>query len=126
MQTNQNFPRHVPLQFVDAISGTCMQTLGPDMTFPASTMHKPGEAHGNPNMFINPTASASTEQHSNISNSSVHQSLPTFPPPLHPICNNQDSYQSFLNFSATCSSLCVSVLLQNPAAHAAACLAASF
>ncbi|XP_043709830.1 protein LATE ELONGATED HYPOCOTYL-like isoform X2 [Telopea speciosissima] len=126
MQINQNFPRHVPLQFVDGISGTCMQTVGPDMTYPASIMHEHGGAHGNPNMFTNPTASASSEHYSNMSRSSVHQSVPTFPSPFTPVCNNQDNYQSFLNFSATFSSLVVSALLQNPAAHAAASLAASF
>ncbi|XP_043716236.1 protein LATE ELONGATED HYPOCOTYL-like [Telopea speciosissima] len=126
MQTNQNFPRHVPLQFVDGISGTCMQTLGPDMTYPTPIMHQVGGAHGNPNLFTKPTTSASSEHHSNMSRPSVHQPLPTFLPPFTPLCNNQETYGSFLNFSATFSSLLVSTLLQNPAAHAAASLAASF
>ncbi|XP_042481202.1 protein LATE ELONGATED HYPOCOTYL-like isoform X2 [Macadamia integrifolia] len=126
MQSKQNFPRYVPLQFVDGISGTCMQTLGPDITYPASIMHQVGGAHGNPNLFTNPTTSASSEHHSNMSRPSVHQPLPTFLPPFTPMCNNQETYGSFLNFSATFSSLLVSTLLQNPASHAAASLAASF
>lgn len=42
-------------------------------------------------------------------------------------CNNQDdAYRSFLNTSSTFSSLLMSTLLQNPAVHAAARLAASY
>ncbi|KAJ4956079.1 hypothetical protein NE237_012862 [Protea cynaroides] len=122
MQTFLNFPRHAPLQFVDGITGTCMQNMGPDMTYPASIMHQVGGAHGNPNLFTNPTTSASSELHRNMPRPSAHQPMPTFLPPFTPLCNNQEP---FLNFSAIFSSLLVSTLLQNPAAHAAASLAAS-
>nr|DAD18070.1 TPA_asm: hypothetical protein HUJ06_019533 [Nelumbo nucifera] len=125
MQTNQNYPRHVPVHVVDGISGPCMQIPSPDMTYPAFIIHQLGGTHGNPK-FMDPTASIINEHQSNASRSSFHQPLPTFPPPFTPLCNNQDSYRSFINISSTFSSLVVSTLLQNPAAHAAASLAASF
>ncbi|CAF2104985.1 unnamed protein product [Brassica oleracea] len=42
-----------------------------------------------------------------------------------PACPSQDDYRSFLHMSSTFSNLIMSTLLQNPAAHAAATLAAS-
>ncbi|KAL0758583.1 hypothetical protein Bca101_074733 [Brassica carinata] len=50
---------------------------------------------------------------------------PQFHPPAFPACPSQDDYRSFLHMSSTFSNLIMSTLLQNPAAHAAATLAAS-
>ncbi|KAF8379892.1 hypothetical protein HHK36_027357 [Tetracentron sinense] len=122
IQATQNYPKHVPAQVVERNLGTCMQILSPDMTYAASIIQQVGEAHGN-SKFRNSNASATTEQHSNMSRSAINQSLPTFHPS---ICNNQETYPTVLNISSTFSSLIVSTLLQNPAAHAVASIAASF
>ncbi|KAF8413415.1 hypothetical protein HHK36_001397 [Tetracentron sinense] len=126
MQATQNYPRHVPVHVLDGNIDTCTQILSQEMSYPASTIHQVGGVHGNSNLFTNPTASASTEHLNNMSSSSIYQPLPIFHPPFTANRNNQDNYQSFLNLSSTFSSLIVYTLLQNPTAHAAASLAASF
>ncbi|KAK7837093.1 protein cca1 [Quercus suber] len=120
MQATQNYPRHVPVQVVDGSLGTCAQTPSSDMSFQDSIFHPMGEVHGHHNPFTNPAASATTEHQNNVPRSSVNQSFPAFHPPFTPIHHNQDNYQSFLHMSSTFSSLIVSTLMQNPAAHAAA------
>lgn len=124
MQTTQNYPRHVPVHVLDA--SHCTQTPPQDMPFQDIIFHPVGEVHSQPNLFTNSAASATTEHQSNVSRSSVHQSFPAFHPPFTPIRHNQDDYRSFLHLSSTFSSLIVSTLLQNPAAHAAASFAATF
>lgn len=125
MQATQNYPRHVPVQVVDGSLGTCTQTPSSDMSFQDSIFHPMGEVHGHHNPFTNPAASATTEHQNNVPRSSVNQSFPAFHPPFTPIHHNQDNYQSFLHMSSTFSSLIVSTLMQNPAAHAAASFAAT-
>ncbi|KAM4105240.1 hypothetical protein ACJW30_06G217300 [Castanea mollissima] len=124
MQATQNYPRHVPVQVVDGSLGTCTQTPSSDMSFQDSIFHPMGEVHRHHNPFTNPAASATTEHQNNVPRS-VNQSFPAFHPPFTPIRHNQDDYQSFLHMSSTFSSLIVSTLMQNPAAHAAASFAAT-
>ncbi|KAF8379829.1 hypothetical protein HHK36_029278 [Tetracentron sinense] len=126
MQATQNYPRHVPVHVLDGSIETCTQIPSQDMSNLAPIIHQVGGPHGNSNLFINPTASASTEHLNNMSRSTVHQSLPNFHPLFTPIHNNHDKYQSLLNISSTFSNFIEYTLLQNPAAHAAASLAASF
>lgn len=100
-------PRHVPVQVVDGNQGINVPT---DMLFRESTLNKPGEVHE----LVNIAAASH--------NNSASSYLP-FHPLVTPFCDNQ----SFLHVSSsTISSLIVSSLLQNPAAHAAATFAAKF
>lgn len=126
IQAAQNYPRHVPVQVLDGSQGTCTQTPSSDMSFQDSIFHQMREVPGHPNQFANPAASATTDHQNNVPRSSVHQSFPAFHTPFTPICHNQDDYRSYLHVSSTFSSLIVSTLMQNPAAHAAASFAATF
>ncbi|XP_059301523.1 protein LATE ELONGATED HYPOCOTYL [Lycium ferocissimum] len=122
MQVPHNYPRHVPVHILDGTNGS--QTT-PDMLYQESTSHQIGGIPGLPNLYSNPASSATSEHHSNAPQSSIHQSFPCFHPTFTPI-RDPDDYRSFLQLSSTFSSLVVSALLQNPAAHAAASFAASF
>ncbi|EXC13655.1 Protein LHY [Morus notabilis] len=126
MQTTQKYPRHVPVHVLDGSLGTCTQMPSSDMPFKEPIFHPVGEVRGHHNLFANSAASATTEHQSNASRTSAHQSFRAFHPPFTPIRHNQDDYQSFLHMSSTFSSLIVSTLLQNPAAHAAASFASTF
>lgn len=119
MQVPHNYPRHVPVHILDGTNGS--QTA-PDMFNHESTSHQIG---GVPNLYSNPASSATSEHHSNAPQSSIHQSFSCFHPTFTPI-RDPDDYRSLLQLSSTFSSLIVSALLQNPAAHAAASFAASF
>ncbi|BAT80373.1 Protein LHY-like protein [Vigna angularis] len=99
MQGNQNYPRHVAVHVVDE------------------------KFNGQPKIVTNSAASNISESQNNTARSSLHQSFSPCPPFLQ---HNQDDYHSFLHMSSTFSSLVVSTLLQNPAAHAAASFAATF
>lgn len=125
MQTTQNYPRHVPVHVLDGSVVTCTQTPA-DISFQDPIFHPMGEVPGHHTLFPNPAASAITEHQSSVSRSSVHQSFPPFHPTFTPICHDQDESRSFLQISSTFSSLIISTLLQNPAAHAAASFAATF
>ncbi|XP_020216646.1 protein LHY [Cajanus cajan] len=125
MQGNQNYPRHVTVHVVDGNLGTSAQSQNPskDMLFRDSMFQPIGGVNGQPNLFTNSGASNTSESQNNTARSSVHQSfLPCAPFTQH----SQDDYQSFLHMSSTFSNLIVSTLMQNPAAHAAASLAATF
>lgn len=126
MQGTQNYPRNVPVHVLDGSVGACNQTTSADTSFPDSGFHPMGKVHGQPNLFANPAASTITEHESNASRSTIHQSFPAFHPPFTPFHHGQKDYQSFHHISSTFSSLIVSSLLQNPAAHAAASFAATF
>uniref|UniRef100_A0A5B6Z6M7 Circadian clock associated 1 n=1 Tax=Davidia involucrata TaxID=16924 RepID=A0A5B6Z6M7_DAVIN len=126
MQATQNYPRHVPVHVLDGSIGMSAQSTSPDMSYQKSIFHQMGGVHGHPNLFTSPAASATTEQNNNASRSSIHHLFPTFHPLFTPVCNSQDDNRSFLHTSSSFSSLIVSSLLQNPAAHAAACFAATF
>lgn len=122
MQVPQNYPRHVPVHILDGTNGS--QTA-PDMFNHESTSQQIGGIPKLPNLYSNPASSATSEHHSNAPQSSIHQSFSCFHPIFTPI-HDPDDYRSFLQLSSTFSSLIVSALLQNPAAHAAASFAASF
>ncbi|KAM3287409.1 protein LATE ELONGATED HYPOCOTYL isoform X2 [Capsicum chacoense] len=122
MQLPQNYPRHVPVHILDGTNGS--QTV-PDIFNHESTSQQIGGVPGLPNLYCNPASSATSEHHSNAPQSSIHQSFSCFHPIFTPI-RDPDDYRSFLQLSSTFSSLIVSALLQNPAAHAAASFAASF
>ncbi|XP_077248334.1 homeodomain-like superfamily protein isoform X2 [Tasmannia lanceolata] len=113
----QSCPRHVPVHVVEGSIAKCMQTPSSDMTIPVSTIQS--GAHGSP------TISSSTEHHPNSARSN-HQPFPILHSPFTMPHNNQDAYTSLLNNPSYFSSLILSTLLQNPAAHAAGSLAASF
>lgn len=127
--TNTNgvhsYPRHVPVQVVDGNQGSIIGI--PTGTEEMSTLEEKLEHH-NPNLSVN--------NNNNIASRccSSYQTIPTFHPPVftHPFSDNhnnnneEESYRSFLHVSSTISSLIVSSLLQNPAAHAAASFAAKF
>ncbi|KAI3693478.1 hypothetical protein L6452_33313 [Arctium lappa] len=117
----QNYPRHVPVQVVDGNQGiSAKNSATPDMSIQESTLNKLGEVE-------NIAASAVTGHHNNATTSSSYQAAPTFHPLSSSLCeNNQENYRSLLHVSSTISSLIVSSLLQNPAAHAAASFAATF
>ncbi|KAL1367138.1 hypothetical protein HN51_021201 [Arachis hypogaea] len=123
IQGNQNYPRHVTVHVVDGKLGTSTANPSQDMVFQDSMFQPLGGINGQPNLFTNSTASNTSESQNNTERSSVHQSFLPYPPFIQ---NNQGDYQSFLQMSSTFSSLIVSTLLQNPAAHAAASFAATF
>lgn len=122
MQAPHNYPRHVPVHILDGINAS--QTA-PDMFNHESTSQQIGGVRGLPNLYSNPASSATSEHHSNAPQTSIHQSFSCFHPIFTPV-SDPDDYRSFLQLSSTFSSLIVSALLQNPAAHVAASFAASF
>ncbi|MBA0620715.1 hypothetical protein Godav_006401 [Gossypium davidsonii] len=124
MQAAQNYPRHVSVHVLEGSLRTCAQNPSLDMSFQDSVFHPMGDVHG-PNLSANLAASATTE-HQNNAPRSTQQALPPFHTPFMHLRPNQQDYRSFLHVSSTFSSLIVSTLLQNPAAHAAASFAARF
>ncbi|CAA2977923.1 LHY-like isoform X1 [Olea europaea subsp. europaea] len=124
VRDSQNYPRHVAVHIPDGSLGMNTQNVSPVIHYQEPMFHQMGGVNGHPNLFANPTSSAASEQQSNGS-SSIHQSFPSFHPISNPI-PNQDDYPSFLHTSSMLSSLIVSALLQNPAAHAAASFAATY
>ncbi|RDX87790.1 Protein LHY, partial [Mucuna pruriens] len=122
MQSSQNYPRHVPVHVVDGKLGSSTQNPSPDMVFQDSMFQPIGGINGQNLVTTSATSNISKSQN-NTARSSIHQSFP--PCPLF-TQHNQDDYHSFLHMSSTFSSLIVSTLLQNPAAHAAASFAATF
>ncbi|XVE77348.1 hypothetical protein DITRI_Ditri13aG0055400 [Diplodiscus trichospermus] len=125
MQAAQNYPRHVAVHVLDGSLGTCVQNPSLEIPFQDSIFHPMGDVHGQPNLFAN-QAKAATTEHQNSASRSTHHAFPTFHTPFTHVCPNQEDYRSFLHVSSTFSSLIVSTLLQNPAAHAAASFAATF
>lgn len=96
-----------------------------DRTSPVSVSHHSGDQE-NPNPFPIPPISPTTEQYVNSGRPTFYPSFPIPHPPFTLFRNNHDSYRSFLNISSTFSGLIISTLLQNPAVHTAATVAASF
>lgn len=103
---HNNYPRHVPVQVVDAKNS--VPTFHESSS---SSLNKSGVVDKNPLI-------------SSSSSSSYHQIVANIHPLLNPICC--DNQSSFLHVPSTISSLIVSSLVQNPAAHAAASFAATF
>ncbi|KAE9598065.1 putative transcription factor MYB-HB-like family [Lupinus albus] len=123
MQGNPNFPRHISVQVVDGNHETSTQNPSQDKLFGDSMFHPVEVVSGQHNLFTISDPSNTSENQSNDSQSSIHQSFLHCPPFSQ---HNHDDYQSFLQMSSTLSNLIVSTLLQNPAAHAAASFAATF
>ncbi|KAL6006616.1 CCA tRNA nucleotidyltransferase, mitochondrial [Asimina triloba] len=118
------YPRHVPVQIVDGNTEACMQTPAKDFSIPASIIHS-SVVHGNLNCFSNPSISAAVSQQFSSASPCSHQAFPVVHPIFNPFSHIPDAYRSFLNTPAALSDLIISMLLQNPAAYAAARLAAS-
>ncbi|GAA0145263.1 chromatin/chromatin-binding, or -regulatory protein [Lithospermum erythrorhizon] len=123
VQATQNYPRQVPVHILDGSLGMSSVNITSEISHQESIDHQKGGHCTNLSISGNPTFSA-PEHQSSAPTSSIHQSFrnfPTFPP-----TQNQTDYRAYANVSSTFSSLVVSALLQNPAAHAAASFAASF
>ncbi|CAL0318005.1 unnamed protein product [Lupinus luteus] len=123
MQGNQSYPKHVTVHVVDGNLGTSTKNPSLDMLFRDSMFQPIGKVNGQPNLFTNSTASNISENQNNTAPSSIHHPYFPYPPFAQ---HNRDDCQPFLHLSTTFSSLTVSTLLQNPAAHAAASLPATF
>nr|GME03910.1 protein LHY isoform X1 [Ipomoea batatas] len=124
MQGVQSCPRHVPVHILDGSLGMNTNNTQ-DMTYHESIVHQIGGVQGHLNQFTHHASSNTSEHQSNPSRSSIHHMFPSFHPMMNSNCDSND-YRSCLHISSTFSSLIVSALLQNPAAHAAASFAASF
>ncbi|XP_019419235.1 PREDICTED: protein LHY-like isoform X2 [Lupinus angustifolius] len=124
MQGNQNYPRHITVQVVEGNHESSTQNPSQDKLF-RDSMFQPmiGGVNGQPKLFTNSAPSNISENQSNTGESSIHQPFPPCPPSAQ---HNHDDYQTILQMSSTFSSVIVSTLLQNPAAHAAASFAATF
>lgn len=122
----KKFPRHAPVQILEGSLASCSQGLSSDVSYQEPAFHQMG-IPGPTALLSNPTVSAVVESQTSTSRSTNHHPLfPNFHPPFSQVPNTQEDYSSFLQMSATFSSMIVSALLQNPAAHAAASFAASF
>ncbi|KAL9245453.1 hypothetical protein vseg_019106 [Gypsophila vaccaria] len=118
----KKFPRHAPVQILDGSQVTCSQGLSSDMSYQEPRFQM--EITGHPGLYSHPAVSGAASQNS-ASRSINHQIYPSFHPSYNSLPNNQEDFASYLQMSSTFSSLIVSALLQNPAAHAAATFAAS-
>lgn len=123
MQVNQNYPRHITVHVVDGNLGNTTQNPSQDKLIQDPIFQPIGGVNGQPNFFTNSAVSNTSGSQNNTARSSIHQSFPSSPPFAQ---HNHEDYRSFLHMSSTFSSLIVSNLLQNPAAHAAASFAATF
>ncbi|XP_048617822.1 protein LHY-like [Brassica napus] len=85
--------------------------------------HPPGMV--SPDLMFCPMGDLVHVNHPATRASSSYATTSTTSQQAFPACPSQDDYRSFLHMSSTFSNLIMSTLLQNPAAHAAATLAAS-
>lgn len=119
LPSNQNYPRHIPVHVVDEKTEKPFSKMTDHIT-----IGRQSGAQANPNhLKIHPSVSATGEHQMNTERSSIHHPFPIFHPPFTQFHHDQDAYRSYTNISAI-SSLIISTLLQNPAANAAASLAA--
>ncbi|KAH9606717.1 hypothetical protein KSS87_003781 [Heliosperma pusillum] len=121
--SSRSFPKHASVQILDRCQETCSQGLSSDVSYQEPRVQM--EIGGHPGLFRKPAVSGTVESQNSTSRSSNHQIYPGFHRPFDPLPSNHGDYSSFLQMSSTFSSLIVSSLLQNPAAHAAASYAAS-
>ncbi|XP_019709667.1 protein CCA1 isoform X3 [Elaeis guineensis] len=124
MQANQSNSKHIPVHFSQRSSAEGNQTIDSDGHNFMAVTGQVG-ADENSKSFIDPMIYAAPKLHNSCAIPCVHQPFPAFPP-FTQFHSDHDAYRSFLNISSTFSSLIVYTLLQNPAVHAAANLAASF
>ncbi|XP_074279592.1 protein LATE ELONGATED HYPOCOTYL-like isoform X2 [Silene latifolia] len=121
--SSRSFRRHASVQILDGCQEACSQGLSSDVSYQEPRVQM--EIVGHPGLYSKPAVSGAVESQNSTSRSSNHQIYPGFHPPFDPLPSNQEGYSSFLQMTSTFSSLVVSALLQNPAAHAAASYAAS-
>ncbi|KAL4187027.1 hypothetical protein AMTRI_Chr09g37070 [Amborella trichopoda] len=124
-QATQNYPRHVPVHVVDGTLNKCMHSSSSNPTNSVSTVHQMG-VHGNPRLIATPSLSVTSDSAA----STMCPQFPMFHPSFTPFHLNPEAYKllapSAMNLSCVLSTYIIANLLQNPAAHAAATLAASF
>ncbi|KAK6918697.1 hypothetical protein RJ641_017119 [Dillenia turbinata] len=130
LQTNemlptQSYPRHVPVYVIDGGQGVCTQNLSRGLPCHEAVYCLMGGGHGQLGLFTDSATCVPMEHQNNVPRSPSHQAYSTFHP-LTTVHNNQEEFQPYLQMPSTFSSLIVSTLLQNPAAHAAASFASSF
>ncbi|XXG43396.1 hypothetical protein AAC387_Pa01g3442 [Persea americana] len=119
LPSNQNYPRHIPVHVVDEKTEKPFSRMTDHIT-----IGRQSGSQTNPNhLKIHPSVSATGEHQMNTERSSIHHPFLIFHPPFTQFHHDQDAYRSYTNISAI-SSLIISTLLQNPAANAAASLAA--
>lgn len=119
-----SYQKHVSMPFKESTSAKSPETERSDRKVPTPVALNPG-VQPDVSPFITPMGTAMPE-YSNTGTSSIPQPVPSFMPFALFSTNQDAAYRSFMNFSSTFSSLIVSTLMQNPAVHAAACMAASF
>ncbi|KAJ8477576.1 hypothetical protein OPV22_021303 [Ensete ventricosum] len=123
LEGSQTHLENPPFHIVDRDGAKSMLTEDSDgQNCSAVTGQVGGHANANPSM--NPVISA-IPFHNIPTIGSMHHPFPALSAFTH-FHSSQDAYRSSLNISSTFTSLIVSTLLQNPAVHAAASLAASF
>ncbi|RRT51927.1 hypothetical protein B296_00028428 [Ensete ventricosum] len=123
LEGSQTHLENPPFHIVDRDGAKSMLTEDSDgQNCSAVTGQVGGHANANPSM--NPVISA-IPFHNIPTIGSMHHPFPALSAFTH-FHSSQDAYRSSLNISSTFPSLIVSTLLQNPAVHAAASLAASF
>ncbi|MQL87136.1 hypothetical protein Taro_019671 [Colocasia esculenta] len=122
--SSKNYPKHVLVHSIDGHNNGRVENRGSDATN-VTSVSKKVEVHTSLNFGTVPCISAAAGHNSSTSMSSVQEPLATYPPFMQ-FLGTQDACGSSSNISSTFSSLIVSTLLQNPAAHSAASLAASF
>lgn len=115
VQGDRGCTKHVPIDFIKRSEEENAPTA----------IAGEGRAYVNAKPALNPTIPSTSEINTRSGISSVHQPFPTFPP-FPQFLSNPDAYRPFHNISSAFSSLILSTLIQNPAVHAAACVAASF
>uniref|UniRef100_A0A1D1YXV3 Protein LHY n=1 Tax=Anthurium amnicola TaxID=1678845 RepID=A0A1D1YXV3_9ARAE len=123
VEVNNSYPKHVPVYSINGDNNKVVESRASDATNLTSLPN--AEVHSNSNYSTIPSISATAAHHNSTPMSSVHQPFAALSP-FTQFFGTLDSYTSFANISSTFSSLILSTLLQNPAAHAAASLAASF
>ncbi|XP_072966271.1 protein CCA1-like [Typha angustifolia] len=123
MQVDQINAKHVHVHSVVINGALGDQKTDADGHYLTQVSDQVG-VNANVNSPINPTLSDGSKVHTSSAIPSF-QNYPMFPP-FTQCHGDQDAYRSFVNFSSTFSGFLVSTLLQNPAVHAAARLAASF
>ncbi|KAH7668397.1 MYB-related transcription factor LHY protein [Dioscorea alata] len=117
-----SYQKYVVDQAEENSSAKCRETAEPQSKI-HSTVDNVG-VPSNVNPFTTPIISGIPQAYA--SSATIHPLVQSVPPFTQFCSIPGAAYRSFMNISSTFSSLMLSTLLQNPAVHAAACLAASF
>ncbi|CAA3006527.1 LHY-like isoform X1 [Olea europaea subsp. europaea] len=119
-ELDQSANVHVSMHIIDGSLSMNTENVSSGMSFPESMFHHINGVHGHSSL----SSSTTSEHHMNASTTSFIQAFPSSHSTINPI-QNQDDYGSYLHTLPIFSSLIVSALLQNPAAHAAASFTAT-